>query len=157
MNKIKELLIKYEEVIRYLIIGVLTTVVSLATYYILTFTILDPKVSIQLQITNIISWIVSVTFAYFTNRKYVFKLKEKKNIKEASKFYLSRLSTLLLDMLLMQIFVIRLKFNDKIIKLIVQFVVIVLNYILSKFLVLKRNKKLSNIIFKYYFDSFSND
>lgn len=141
MNKIKELLIKYEEVIRYLIIGVLTTVVSLATYYILTFTILDPKVSIQLQITNIISWIVSVTFAYFTNRKYVFKLKEKKNIKEASKFYLSRLSTLLLDMLLMQIFVIRLKFNDKIIKLIVQFVVIVLNYILSKFLVFKSKVK----------------
>ena len=141
MNKIKELLIKYEEVIRYLIIGVLTTVVSLATYYILTFTVLDPKVSIQLQITNIISWIVSVTFAYFTNRKYVFKLKEKKNIKEASKFYLSRLSTLLLDMLLMQIFVIRLKLNDKIIKLIVQFVVIVLNYILSKFLVFKSKVK----------------
>lgn len=141
MNKIKELLIKYDEVIRYLIIGVLTTVVSLATYYILTFTILDPKVSIQLQITNIISWIVSVTFAYFTNRKYVFKLKEKKNIKEASKFYLSRLSTLLLDMLLMQIFVIRLKFNDKIIKLIVQFVVIVLNYVLSKFLVFKSKVK----------------
>lgn len=141
MNKIKELLIKYEEVIRYLIIGVLTTVVSLATYYILTFTILDPKVSIQLQITNVISWIVSVTFAYFTNRKYVFKLKEKKNIKEASKFYLSRLSTLLLDMLLMQIFVIRLKFNDKIIKLIVQFVVIVLNYVLSKFLVFKSKVK----------------
>lgn len=141
MNKIKELLIKYEEVIRYLIIGVLTTIVSLATYYILTFTILDPKVSIQLQITNVISWIVSVTFAYFTNRKYVFKLKEKKNIKEASKFYLSRLSTLLLDMLLMQIFVIRLKFNDKIIKLIVQFVVIVLNYVLSKFLVFKSKVK----------------
>lgn len=141
MNKIKELLIKYEEVIRYLIIGVLTTIVSLATYYILTFTVLDPKVSIQLQITNIISWIVSVTFAYFTNRKYVFKLKEKKNIKEASKFYLSRLSTLLLDMLLMQIFVIRLKFNDKIIKLIVQFVVIVLNYVLSKFLVFKSKVK----------------
>ena len=141
MNKIKELLIKYEEVIRYLIIGILTTIVSLATYYILTFTVLDPKVSIQLQITNIISWIVSVTFAYFTNRKYVFKLKEKKNIKEASKFYLSRLSTLLLDMLLMQIFVIRLKFNDKIIKLIVQFVVIVLNYVLSKFLVFKSKVK----------------
>lgn len=141
MNKIKELLIKYEEVIRYLIIGILTTIVSLATYYILTFTVLDPKVSIQLQITNVISWIVSVTFAYFTNRKYVFKLKEKKNIKEASKFYLSRLSTLLLDMLLMQIFVIRLKFNDKIIKLIVQFVVIVLNYVLSKFLVFKSKVK----------------
>ena len=93
------------------------------------------------NIANIISIILAVIVAYVTNRKYVFKLKEKKNIKEASKFYLSRLSTLLLDMLLMQIFVIRLKFNDKIIKLIVQLVVIVLNYVLSKFLVFKSKVK----------------
>lgn len=141
MKKIKELLKKYEEIIRYLIIGVLTTVVSLLTYYLLSYTVLDPKVTLQLQITNIISWIASVTFAYFTNRKYVFKVQEQKNLKEASKFYVSRLTTLVLDMLLMQIFVIRLKFNDKIIKLIVQVIIIVLNYILSKFLVFKSKVK----------------
>lgn len=141
MKKIKELLKKYEEIIRYLIIGVLTTVVSLLTYYLLSYTVLDPKVTLQLQITNIISWIASVTFAYFTNRKYVFKVQEQKNLKEASKFYISRLTTLVLDMLLMQIFVIRLKFNDKIIKLIVQVIIIVLNYILSKFLVFKSKVK----------------
>lgn len=141
MKKINELLKKYEEIIRYLIIGVLTTVVSLLTYYLLSYTVLDPKVTLQLQITNIISWIASVTFAYFTNRKYVFKVQEQKNLKEASKFYVSRLTTLVLDMLLMQIFVIRLKFNDKIIKLIVQVIIIVLNYILSKFLVFKSKVK----------------
>lgn len=141
MKKIKELLKKYEEIIRYLIIGVLTTVVSLLTYYLLSYTVLDPKVTLQLQITNIISWIASVTFAYFTNRKYVFKVQEQKNLKEASKFYVSRLTTLVLDMLLMQIFVIKLKFNDKIIKLIVQVIIIVLNYILSKFLVFKSKVK----------------
>ncbi len=141
MKKIKELLKKYEEIIRYLIIGVLTTVVSLLTYYLLSYTVLDPKVTLQLQITNIISWIASVTFAYFTNRKYVFKVQEQKNLKEASKFYVSRLTTLVLDMLLMQIFVIRLKFNDKIIKLIVQVIIIVLNYVLSKFLVFKSKVK----------------
>lgn len=141
MKKIKELLKKYEEIIRYLIIGVLTTVVSLLTYYLLSYTVLNPKVTLQLQITNIISWIASVTFAYFTNRKYVFKVQEQKNLKEASKFYVSRLTTLVLDMLLMQIFVIRLKFNDKIIKLIVQVIIIVLNYILSKFLVFKSKVK----------------
>lgn len=141
MKKINELLKKYEEIIRYLIIGVLTTVVSLLTYYLLSYTVLDPKVTLQLQITNIISWIASVTFAYFTNRKYVFKVQEQKNLKEASKFYVSRLTTLVLDMLLMQIFVIKLKFNDKIIKLIVQVIIIVLNYILSKFLVFKSKVK----------------
>lgn len=134
----KELLKKYEEIIRYLIIGVLTTVVSLATYYILVYTVFNPNVPLELQITNIISWIVSVTFAYFTNRRYVFKLKEKRTLKEIVKFYLSRVSTLLLDMLMMYILVSLLKFNDKIIKLIVQILVIVLNYILSKFLVFKK-------------------
>ena len=138
MNKIKELLIKYEEVIRYLIIGVLTTIVSLATYYILTFTVLDPKVSIQLQITNVISWIVSVTFAYFTNRKYVFESKETNKVKEASKFVLARVTTLVMDMLIMWLGVTILHGNDKIVKLISQVVVIVSNYVFSKLFVFKK-------------------
>ena len=131
---------KYEEIINYIIIGGLTTVVSLLVYYGLTYTIFDPNVSLELQITNIISWISSVTFAYFTNRKYVFKQKNKINFKEISGFYLSRISTLILDMLLMYIFVTKLKFNDKIIKLIVQVIVIVLNYVLSKIFVFKKEK-----------------
>lgn len=134
----KEIIKKYEEIIRYLIVGVLTTFVSLATYYILVYTLFDPKVAVELQISNIISWIVSVTFAYFTNRKYVFKTKTNISLREAFDFYLSRVSTLLLDMGLMYIFVSALGLNDKIIKLIVQVLVIVLNYILSKFIVFKK-------------------
>ena len=137
----KELFKKYEEIIRYLIIGVLTTVVSLLTYYLLTFTIFDPNNALELQITNIISWVVAVTFAYFTNRKYVFKKEDNANIKEAISFYTSRISTLLIDMGLMYLFVTVLHFNDKIIKIIVQVVVIVLNYILSKFIVFKKNQE----------------
>lgn len=138
MKKIKELYYKYEEIISYLIVGGLTTIVSLATYYLLVYTILNPKEAVELQIANIISWIASVTFAYFTNRKYVFKTKEKISIKEGINFYLSRVSTLLLDMLMMYVFVSVLKFDDKIIKLIVQVIVIVLNYVLSKFIVFKK-------------------
>lgn len=134
-----ELLKKYEELIRYLIIGVCTTIVSLFTYYLLIYTIFNPENALELQITNVISWIVSVTFAYFTNRKFVFKLENNASVKEASSFYASRLSTLFIDMLLMFIFVTVLKFNDKIIKLVVQVVIIVLNYILSKFIVFKKN------------------
>lgn len=138
MKKIKELYYKYEEIISYLIVGGLTTVVSLATYYLLVYTILNPKEAVELQIANIISWIASVTFAYFTNRKYVFKTKEKISFKEEINFYLSRVSTLLLDMLMMYVFVSVLRFDDKIIKLIVQIIVIVLNYVLSKFIVFKK-------------------
>ena len=138
MKKIKELYYKYEEIISYLIVGGLTTVVSLATYYLLVYTILNPKEAVELQIANIISWIASVTFAYFTNRKYVFKTKDKIYFKEGINFYLSRVSTLLLDMLMMYVFVSVLKFDDKIIKLIVQIIVIVLNYVLSKFIVFKK-------------------
>ena len=83
----KELLKKYSEIIRYLIIGVLTTMVSLGVYYILTLTIFDPKKAIELQITNIISWIASVTFAYFTNRSFVFQQTQKMSLKEAVNFY----------------------------------------------------------------------
>ena len=140
IKKIKELYLKYEEIINYLIIGGLTTVVSLAVYYGLTLTIFDPNKALELQIANIISWIAAVTFAYFTNRKFVFKKEDKPNIKEASSFCASRISTLLIDMLLMFIFVTKLHFNDKIIKVIVQVIVIVLNYIFSKFFVFKKDK-----------------
>ena len=138
MRKIKKLIKKYDEIIRYLIFGVLTTVVSLLTYYLLVYTVFDPSRALELQITNVIAWIVSVTFAYFTNRKYVFKTKDELSFKEAVKFYLSRITTLIIDMFMMYILVSVFKFNDKIVKLIVQVVVVILNYVLSKFIVFKK-------------------
>ncbi len=141
MDKIKELYKKYKEIINYLIVGGLTTLVSLVVYYLLVFTILNPENSIELQIANIVSWIVSVIFAYFTNRKYVFESKNLNKIKEATKFTTSRISTLLLDMLIMYLGVSLLRFNDKIIKLISQVLVIVGNYILSKLFVFKKTDK----------------
>ncbi len=138
MDKIKELYKKYKEIINYLIFGVLTTLVSLVVYYASVLTFLNPENSIQLQIANILSWIAGVTFAYFTNRKYVFESKEKNKLKEASKFFLSRVTTLLMDMLIMWLGVTILHGNDKIIKLISQVVVIVGNYIFSKLFVFKK-------------------
>lgn len=133
----KDLVKKYGEIIRYLIIGVLTTIISLIIYYGLTLTILDAKVPIELQIANVASWIGAVTFAYFTNKYYVFK-DNRKDKTGIIKFFSSRIITLLLDMLLMYILVTKLGFNDKIIKIIVQIVVIVGNYVLSKFFVFKK-------------------
>lgn len=136
----KRIIKKYEEIIRYLIIGVLTTIVSLGVYYLLVFTILDPQIPLELQITNIISWICAVVFAYITNRKYVFKIENKSSKKEVIKFFISRLSTLFVDMLLMYLLVSVCNFNDKIIKLLVQVIITILNYIFSKFIVFKKNK-----------------
>ncbi len=141
LKQIKAIYIKYAEIINYLIVGVLTTIVSLATYYICVLTFLNPENAFELQTANIISWIIAVIFAYFTNRKYVFKSKEKNKLKEASKFVVSRLLTLGMDMFVMFLGVTVLHLNDKIIKLISQVVVTVGNYVLSKLFVFKKTDK----------------
>lgn len=130
-----------KEILMYILFGVLTTIVNIVTYYILTKTILNPKNGIELQIATIIAWITCVTFAYFTNKKYVFISKEKNIKKEILLFYIARLFTLLIDMLLMYILVTKLKLNDKVIKIIVQIIIIIANYILSKLIVFKKNYK----------------
>ncbi len=129
---------KYEEIINYLIVGVLTTVVSLATYYACVYTFLDPSSPLELQIANIISWICAVTFAYITNKIFVFKTKNVNVLKEGINFYASRVVTLLMDMVIMFLLVTVLHGNDKIAKLIVQVVVTIGNYIISKFFVFKK-------------------
>ena len=75
-----------EEIINYIIVGILTTVVALATYYICVLTFLNPGNPIELQIANILSWIAGVIFAYFTNRKYVFNSQNPNKLKESLHF-----------------------------------------------------------------------
>ena len=137
MSKIIDLFNKYKEVVMYLIFGVLTTIVSLVSYYLLTITIFNPNNAILLQVANVLSWIISVLFAYITNRKYVFESKNNNILKEVSSFFGSRLITLLFDMLIMFVGVTLLKGNDKFIKVISQVIVIVSNYIFSKLCVFK--------------------
>ena len=132
---------KYREIISYLIVGVLTTIVSYGVYYVLTISLLNPNDKIELQIANIISWICAVAFAYFTNRKYVFKSKDDNILKESSKFCLSRVFTLLLDMLTMFIMVSTLHINDRVAKLVSQVLITIGNYIISKFFVFKKEEK----------------
>lgn len=138
MEKLISLYKRYKEIVNYLIVGGLTTVVSLGVYYGCVLTILDPEVAVQLQAANIISWIAAVTFAYFTNRKFVFESKNENKLKEAAAFYGSRVTTLLMDMGCMFLMVTLLGWNDKIAKLIVQVFVTVANYVLSKFIVFRK-------------------
>ena len=132
---------KYEEVLNYLIIGVLTTLVNLICKYALLFTLFDAKNPTELQITVIISWVVAVLFAYVTNRKFVFKSSNDSILKEFIKFIEARILTLIVEMVLMYLFVTLLGLNTDllvaIISVVVQVTVIVLNYIFSKLFVFK--------------------
>ena len=140
MNIIKSLIKKFctIEFIFYFIFGVLTTIVSLSVYYFCVLTFLNPNNAFQLQIANILSWILAVAFAYVTNRKFVFESKDPNKLKELIKFVTARLLTLFLDMLVMFILVTLLHFNDKISKLISQVIITISNYIFSKIFVFKK-------------------
>ncbi|MBR2578320.1 MAG: GtrA family protein, partial [Erysipelotrichaceae bacterium] len=92
MNKIKELYIKYKEVISYLFFGGCTFVVSMVTFY-----IFNKVLGLNEHVSNIISWILAVLFAYVTNRKFVFESKTsdfKGLVREMVSFFSARLLTL---------------------------------------------------------------
>ena len=129
---------KYREALLYLFFGVCTTLVNLITKWILLLTLFDSKNSIQLQISIIISWIVSVIFAYVTNRIFVFGSNNKNIFKEIVSFFSSRIATLLLEMVIMFIFVTKLNLNVFIFTIVTQVLVIVLNYVFSKIFVFKK-------------------
>ena len=119
-----------KEVISYLIFGILTTLVNIVVY-----TICDDVLQIQYLISNAIAWILSVLFAYFTNRKYVFESHNSSIINELVKFIGARVSTGIMDMLLMWLFVDVLSVQSMISKIIVNVGVVILNYIFSKLFV----------------------
>ena len=142
MKKIIQLYKKYEEVINYLIIGGLTTLVNLIVKYALLFTVLKAENPVQLQIAVIVSWIVACLFAYITNRKIVFKSKSEKIIKEFVSFVTARLITLGMEMLIMYIFVTALRLNSNlwvvVWSIVAQVVVVVANYVFSKLFIFKK-------------------
>ncbi|MBR6113521.1 MAG: GtrA family protein [Bacilli bacterium] len=132
---------KHREVMMYLVFGVITTIVSVLTRILLFHTVCNPDKALEVQIATIISNAVGITFAYFTNRKYVFESTNKNRLKEAFSFVTGRLSTLAMDMLIMFVGVTVLKGNETLITLISQFIVIVANYLISKLFVFKKEKK----------------
>ena len=128
----KELLLKYKEVIMYLIFGVLTTVVNIVVYYMMA-----DMLQVHYMISNIVAWFLSVLFAYITNRKYVFESMSNEIIKEMTSFFGARLATGAMDMVLMWLFVGLHILPDFIAKVITNVFVIIANYILSKLVVFK--------------------
>ena len=138
MDLIKSLLLKYKSVILYLVFGVLTTVINVITYH-----ISYEMMHIANIISTMIAWVVAVTFAYFTNKLYVFESKRTGSgaIKEAINFFACRIGTGVIEVGMMYVFVDVLALNGTIMKLITNFIVIVINYIASKFIIFNEGKK----------------
>ena len=141
MNKIVELYKKYKEIINYLIVGGLTTVVSMAIFYGSTWTFLDGNDAFELQVANVISWVGAVLFSYFANRVFVFESKEKNIFKELMAFLSSRVVTLLLDMGTMFVLSTLLHINYNFSKIVAMVLVTVGNYVISKIFVFKKKEK----------------
>ena len=127
-----------KEGILYLIFGFITVLITILVYKILVITILNPNNPLELQIANIISWIIAVLFAFLTNKNIVFEDKKGNDFKQFFEFISMRIITLLLDMGIMFLGVSILKIDDLIIKVLSQFIVIVLNYIFSKFIIFNK-------------------
>ena len=140
IQTLKKLILKYQELIRYVIVGGITTAVNLGMYLLLTSTFLDPENGWQLQAANVISWIAAVTVAYILNRNIVFKSKNNV-VWEMAQFYAARLATLGLEMCMTWLFVTVLGWNDRLVKLMVQFVLVISNYLLSKLVIFRDRKK----------------
>ncbi len=158
---------KYREIIIYLIVGVLTTIVSWGACFVAKL-FLDPTQELQNFIINTIGWVAGVVFAYPLNRKWVFKSNNDKIMKEFMGFASSRLSTWILDILIMWFFVNICPLNNLIIKVcnwlnismanadidsvnywvvkicISAVLVTILNYVFSKLLIFKKPKKASD-------------
>ncbi len=140
MEKLRALFRKYRELIAYVIVGGLTTVVSMALYYGSTWAFLDGSDALQVQIANVISWIGAVAFAYVTNRVFVFQSHSTAVFREIVSFVSSRVLTLLLDMGCMWLMVTAIGVDHRIAKLVSMVLVTVGNYVVSKLLVFKKEK-----------------
>ena len=150
---IKKLFNKYKEIISYVFFGVLATVVSIGTYKLFEI-VLGKELYL---VSNILSWIITVAFAYVTNKLWVFKSKSWKAnviVKEIIGFAGARIFSLVVEeaglwllvdicnmkALSFEIFSFRLN-GEMIAKIIMQVIVVIMNYIFSKFIIFKKKSQ----------------
>lgn len=134
--RLKALFFKYKELILYIFFGGLTTLVNWGMYW-----LLNDVVHMHYLWATAIAYISSVLFSYVTNRIWVFESKVhgfKGILAEMTKFFMSRGFTFLLDLFCMYVGVDLLRVNDKLMKLLSNVIVIVVNYILSKLFIFRK-------------------
>lgn len=127
---------KNKEMLLYLFFGGLAFLVSMGT-----FAFFEKILKFNELIANILSWIITVLFAFVTNRKWVFiKNNSSKPLSfwnQMSRFYAGRIATLVVEESILFVFVTRMSFNSIIVKTVAQIIVIVLNYVISKMWIFK--------------------
>ncbi|WP_125713178.1 GtrA family protein [Companilactobacillus kedongensis] len=136
----EELWNKYKDTIPYLFFGVLTTLVNIVGFWFFNYI-----VGMNYQIANVIAYFVSVVFAYVTNKLWVFDSHTdttKAFLLEMGSFFLFRGGSWVIDQGTMMIGVSLLHMNDLIVKFIANVVVVILNYIFSKFIIFRKKEKL---------------
>lgn len=120
---------QYRTVSLYLIFGVLTTIINILSYYML----LEWHANIQVAV--VISWLLSILFAYSTNKIWVFQSSSQSFrgiIREMSLFFSARVITLLVEMIIIWFGVQLLRQNPIVWKIIDNIVVVLVNYIFSQ-------------------------
>ena len=133
---IKKMWKKYQDIFWYCFFGGLTTVVNLAIFY-----IFSDVLSIHYMIANVIAWVAAVLFAYITNRIWVFKSEVKSFegiIKEMVTFFGFRVASLFMEMAIMFVLIDLFGVSEMITKLITQIVVVIANYVFSKWIIFKK-------------------
>ncbi|WP_207696564.1 teichoic acid glycosylation protein [Enterococcus sp. DIV0212c] len=132
----KELFEKYKEVLSYLFFGVATTIVNIVVFF-----ICKDMLGIDYKISNAIGWFLSVLFAFFTNKYFVFSSNHEdwgSFIREMLLFYWYRILSFVVDMALMVLMIEWLHISDFWAKMVTQVAVVVLNYFFSKFFIFKK-------------------
>ena len=126
-------MIKFDrELVLYVVFGAFTFFVNIAVYF-----LFENVLGVNYLISNIIAWFFSVLFAYITNRIWVFESKSPDILKEMALFFGGRIFSGVVDTALMYLFIDVMMIGDTISKIVVQIIVIVLNYIFSKLIVFK--------------------
>ena len=141
MEKIKELCIKHREILVYLIVGVMTTVFAWAIRFlwnIVFYAGTAHPLPVQTTILTIVEFIAGVSFAYPTNRKWVFRSTNPSILKEAAGFVSARLTTLAIQMLLNLAIINLLHVNFYVATVVIGIIVVILNYVFSKLLVFRK-------------------
>lgn len=142
MEKIKSLCVKYRELIVYVIVGGLTTLVSWAAKFAWNFIFYGGTAyptELQAVILSTVEWVAGVAFAYPTNRRFVFQSKDPEIFKECIKFVLSRVSTYLLSVGL-NVLLTWLGVNVYFTTIVAAVAVVIANYVISKLLVFRKKE-----------------
>lgn len=126
-------------VVLYLVFGGLTTLVNIAAYWVCA-----RALTLDTLTSTVVAWVLAVLFAYVTNRIWVFGSYAHgigQILLEAFAFFSCRLTTGLADLGMMWIFVVVLDFNDLVVKVAANLMVIVMNYLASKFIIFRKSLK----------------